>query len=160
MRDRIINTCGDSHVVTGQNKKVDPCLRVYPGAHAMCNDNSKLKKENIGNGTLCRVKKIKLKNGVSLQWKNWEGVKVYTVNARYVEWVEFERFPDNEKIIALKSDITTLEEELASGSDDDKLAQLDKLRNELKATKSARCFRLSPLAKFSSGYRKALFLST
>ena len=145
MRDRIINTCGDSHVVTGQNKKVDPCLRVYPGAHAMCNDNSKLKKENIGNGTLCRVKKIKLKNGVSLQWKNWEGVKVYTVNARYVEWVEFERFPDNEKIIALKSDITTLEEELASGSDDDKLAQLDKLRNELKATKSARCFRLSPV---------------
>lgn len=60
----------------------------------MCNDNSKLKTENIGNGTLCRVKKIKLKPGAPpLQWKNWEGVKVYTVNARYVDWVEFERFP-------------------------------------------------------------------
>ena len=62
MRDRIISTCGDSHCVTGESKKVDPCLRLYPGAHAMCNDNSNLKTENIGNGTLCRVKRIKLKN--------------------------------------------------------------------------------------------------
>ena len=27
IRDRILSTCGDSQCVTGQNKKVDPCLR-------------------------------------------------------------------------------------------------------------------------------------
>lgn len=48
------------------------------------------------------MKKIKLKRGAPpLQWTNWEGVKVYTVSARYVDWVEFERFPDNEKILSL-----------------------------------------------------------
>ena len=53
VKDRILSTCGDSQCVTGQNKKVDPCLRFYPGAHAMCNDNSKLKTDNVGNVTLC-----------------------------------------------------------------------------------------------------------
>ena len=52
----------------------------------MYNDNSKLKTENIGNGTLCRVKRIKLKNNaLPLQWKNWDGVKVYTVSAHCIE---------------------------------------------------------------------------
>ena len=74
----------------------------------MCNDNSKLKTENIGNGTLCRVKRIKLKNNaLSLQWKNWDGFKFYTVSARYIELAEFEHFPDNKKIISIKSSIST-----------------------------------------------------
>ena len=63
IRDRIINTCGDSHVKTSPGKKIDPALRMYTGAHAMCTDNSKLKKFKLGNGTLCRVKRIKLKRG-------------------------------------------------------------------------------------------------
>ena len=149
MRHRIISTCGDSHCVTGQNKKVDPCLRMYRGAHAMCNDNSKLKSDNIGNGTLCRVKSIKLKaNSPPLQWKNWDGVKVYAVNARYVEWAEFERFPDNEKINSLKSAIRTLEEELSDtqheGQESEKATELEKMNQELKKMKDAQCFRLSP----------------
>ena len=75
----------------------------------MYNDNSKLKTEKIGNGTLCRIKIIKLKNKTPpLQWNNRDGVKVYTVSALYVEWAEFERFPDNEKIISIKSAISTL----------------------------------------------------
>ena len=84
----------------------------------MCNDNSKLKTENIGNGTLCRVKRIKLKNNaLPLQWKNWDGVKVYTVSARYVEWAEFERFLDNEKIISIKSAISKLEKHPVNNPD-------------------------------------------
>ena len=67
MRDRMINTCGDSHVTVGQSKKIDPCLRLYTGAHAMCIDNSKLKKFKLGNGTLCRVKSIRLKDNAPLQ---------------------------------------------------------------------------------------------
>ena len=76
----------------------------------MCNDNSKLKTDSIDNFTLYHVKRIKPRKDVlSLQWKNWDGFKVYTVNARYVECAEFERFPDNEKIVLLKSDIGSLE---------------------------------------------------
>ena len=63
MKDRILSTCGDAQCVTGQNKKVNPSLRCYPGAHAMCNNNTKLNIDNIGNGTLCRLKCIKLKDG-------------------------------------------------------------------------------------------------
>ena len=71
LTDRIINTCGDSHYISGQSKKVDPCLRLYVGAHAMCNNNSKLKTKNIGNGTLYCVKSIKLKEDAPpLRWKN------------------------------------------------------------------------------------------
>ena len=50
LRDRIISTCGDTHCVSVQSKKVDPCLRLYVGAHTMCIDNSQLKSTNIGNG--------------------------------------------------------------------------------------------------------------
>ena len=80
----------------------------------MCNGNSKLKTEDIGNVTLCRVKNIKLKEDAPpLRWKNWDGKKVYTTCAHYVEYVEFERFPDNEAMISLKKDIDALEVEIA-----------------------------------------------
>ena len=87
-----------NQVPSPQSKKVDPCLQCYPGAHAMCNDHSKLKTDGVGNGTLCRVKRIKLKDGAPpLCWKNWDIYKVNTVNTQYVEYVKFERFPDNEE---------------------------------------------------------------
>ena len=58
-----------------------------------------LKKNKLGNGTLCRAKRIKLEKGApQLQWKNWDSVKIYTTCVRYVEWVEFERFPDTDTI--------------------------------------------------------------
>ena len=123
----------------------------------MCNDNSKLKELGLGNGTLCRVRRIKLKHGAPpLQWKNWEGKKVYTTSARYVEWVEFEHFPDNEKIKALKEEIETLQNEL-EGSDDDeeKTAQLDKLNASLRMQQRTRHFRLSP-HKFTATVQVAL----
>lgn len=146
MRDRIISTCGDSHAVTSQNKKVDPCLRMYRGCHSMCNDNSKLKSENVGNGTCCRLKSIKLKNGAPpLSWKNWDGVKVYTVSARYVEWAEFERFPDNDKIKSLKNDISAMESDLLSTQDMDcAKTKLKDLRKQLDLLREDQCFRLSP----------------
>ena len=76
---------------------------------------SKLRSDNIGNGTLCRVKKTKLKKDAPPHiWKNWDGYKMYTVSACYVDHVEFERFPDREDIIGLKSEISAIEEELAA----------------------------------------------
>ena len=78
----------------------------------MCHGNSLLKTQNIGNGTLCRVKHIKLKSDAPpLYWKNWDRVKVYTVSARHVEWIEFERFPEDDKRLSLKSTISQMEAE-------------------------------------------------
>ena len=97
----------------------------------MCNGNSKLKKDNVGNGTLCRVKRIKLKRDApQLHWRNWDGYKVYTTNARFVESAEFERFPDNEKITATKVAIATLEEEMANSDTNERLAELEKLQKK------------------------------
>ena len=53
MRDMIISLCGGSHCEAGQSKHVDVCICCHPGAHAMCNNNSKLEVENIGNSALC-----------------------------------------------------------------------------------------------------------
>jgi hypothetical protein len=59
----------------------------------MCNSNKDLKKGR-GNGTLCRFVSIKLKDGVILDWKNWDGRKVNTVSADVVEWVRFQHWPE------------------------------------------------------------------
>ena len=141
IRDRIINTCGDSHVRTSSAKKIDPALRMYTGAHAMCTDNSKLKQFKLGNGTLCRVKRIKLKIGSPpLRWKNWEGKKVHTTSARFVEWVEFDRFPVSDKIKSLKNEIESMLNDDSTNSD-----VIETLRNRLKSLQSAQTFRLNPV---------------
>ena len=121
-------------------------MRLCPGAHAMCNDNSKLKTENIGDGTLCHVKRIKMKYGApQLNWKNWDGLKVYTTSARYIEWVEFERFPDNKKITSKKSDVSALEQELANNQNSSRSSDLEKMKKEPELLKEAQCFKLTPI---------------
>lgn len=58
----------------------------------MCNTNDDLK-EGRGNGSLCRVTKIKLKENADVYWKNWDGKKVNHVSAEDVDWIEFEHWP-------------------------------------------------------------------
>ena len=81
-----------------------------------------------------------------MQWKNWDGVKVYTVSACYVEWAEFERFLDNEKIISIKSAISTLEKQPVNNPDSmiSISFELEKLQKELKLLKDSQCFKLLP----------------
>ena len=64
MRHRILTTCGDAKVLTGIKRHVDPALCLYVGAHVLCIiDNKHLtRKVPHGNGTLCRVIRIKLKD--------------------------------------------------------------------------------------------------
>lgn len=110
LSDRIKSTCGDADCTDSSNKKIDPCLRVYLGAHVMCIDNSKLKTDQVGNGTLCRVVGLKLIDGAPQpQWKNWDGHKVLTINARHVEYIELERFPESKEIKSLKAEIEEYE---------------------------------------------------
>jgi hypothetical protein len=62
LRNRIITTCGDADVMAG-TKHIDPALCIYVGAHLICIDNKHLKdKVPRGNGTICRVIGIKLKD--------------------------------------------------------------------------------------------------
>eukprot|EP00985_Skeletonema_marinoi_P035131 scaffold45724_cov679-Skeletonema_marinoi.AAC.1 len=58
VRDAILQHCGDADVTVGTSRKVDPSLKLYNGAHVMCNNNNMLKTHNIGNGTIARVKSI------------------------------------------------------------------------------------------------------
>ena len=73
MRHRIINACGDANCVTPDHKHVDPALCLYVGAHVMCTIDNKGLTEKVprGNGTLCRVVSVKLRNHpTSLVCKN------------------------------------------------------------------------------------------
>lgn len=92
LRHRIITSCGDAQVKVG-TKKIDPALCLYVGAYVICViDNTHLK-ERVprGNGTLCRVSSLKLKDsGHQRQWRNYYGKKVWTVCAKDVEWLECE----------------------------------------------------------------------
>ena len=75
-----------------QHKQVDPALKFYVGCHCMIIDNDDISKGRA-NGTLCRVVGVKRKSNQPLQWKNYDGKKVYTTNVSDVEYVEFEHFP-------------------------------------------------------------------
>jgi hypothetical protein len=83
LRHRILTTCGDANVMFG-TKHIDPALCLYVGAIVMCIDNKHLKdKVPRGNGTICRVLSIKLKQDApSYKWKNYYGRKVWTVDAK------------------------------------------------------------------------------
>ena len=66
-----------------------------------------------GNGTLCRVVSVKLKDDqTSYTPKNYYGKKVRTVNAKDVAYVELEHYPTAERVIALEGEVHIIEEEL------------------------------------------------
>ena len=59
----------------------------------MVNNNERLEKDKIGNGSLCKCRRVKLKTGGRKVWKNWDGRKVWTTSVDEIEYVEFEHFP-------------------------------------------------------------------
>ena len=103
---RIITSCGDANAMFG-TKHIDPALCLYVGAIVMCIDNKNLKdKVPRGNGTICRVLNIKLiQDAPSYKWKNYYGRKVWTVNAKDVEYVECEHVNKNETMLQLETQI-------------------------------------------------------
>jgi hypothetical protein len=82
LRHWIITTCGDANAMMG-TKYIDSLLCLYLGAYLMCIDNKHLKdKVSRGNGTLCQVLDVKLKqNAPSYKCKIYYGRKVWTVDA-------------------------------------------------------------------------------
>jgi hypothetical protein len=77
LRHPIITTCGDANVMMG-SKHIDPSLCIYIGAYLICIENKHLRdKVPWGNGTLCQVLGVQLKeNAQSYKWKSYYGKKV------------------------------------------------------------------------------------
>jgi hypothetical protein len=137
LRHRIMTSCGDAQVKVG-TKKIDPALCLYVGAYVICViDNTHLKdRVPRGNGTLCRVSSMKLKDsGHQRQWKNYYGKKVWTVCANNVEWLECELANKPRDIIEQEGNIKKLKKEfdrISKEMNSPQLTQSDliKIRNQ------------------------------
>ena len=151
LRHRIITSCGDANVMMG-SKHIDPALCIYIGAYLICIDNKHLTaKVPRGNGTLCRVLGVKLKdNAQSYKWKNYYGKKVWTVNAADVEWVECEHVNKSNVMTQLESQIKELKNELdlppKNHKSDSKAikSKIDELNKKLAKEINGRIFKLEP----------------
>ena len=151
LRHRIITSCGDANVMMG-SKHIDPALCIYIGAYLICIDNKHLTaKVPRGNGTLCRVLGVKLKdNAQSYNWKNYYGKKVWTVNAADVEWVECEHVNKSNVMTQLESQIKELKNELdlppKNHKSDNKAikSKIDELNKKLAKEMNGRVFKLEP----------------
>jgi hypothetical protein len=134
------------------SKHIDPALCIYIGAYLICIDNKHLTaKVPLGNGTLCRVLGVKLKDNVqSYKWKNYYGKKVWTVNAADVEWVECEHVNKSNVIIQLESQIKELKNELDLPPKHHKSdikaikSKIDELDKKLAKEMNGRVFKLEP----------------
>jgi hypothetical protein len=150
LRHWIITTCGDANAMMG-TKHIDPLLCLYLGAYLMCIDNKHLKdKAHRGNGTLCKVLDVKLKqNAPSFKCKNYYGRKVWTVNATDVEWGKCEHVNKTGLILYLKKiHNVTCQLDLATKEDQPHKLQiqstLEKLKNRLSTEMSNQKFKLEP----------------
>ena len=150
LRQRIITTCGDANAMFG-TKHIDPALCLYVGAIVMCIDNKHLKdKVPRGNGTICRVLKIKLKQDVpSYRWKNYYGRKVWTVDAKDVEYVECKHVNKTEIMLQLETQIKILtyqhDHEKLNQTDLEKIqVKIDKTKTMLSTIMKDRKFKLEP----------------
>jgi hypothetical protein len=151
LRHRIITSCGDANVMMG-TKHIDPALCLYTGAYLICIDNKHLTdKVPRGNGTLCRVLGVKLKDDAqSYKYKNYYGKKVWTVNAADVEWVECEHVYKSSFITQLESQIKELKCDLDLQRNDNKSdnntmkSKLDELKKKLAKEMNDRRFKLEP----------------
>jgi hypothetical protein len=121
------------------SKHIDPALCIYIGAYLICIDNKHSRdKVPRGNGTLCRVLGVHLKENVQCyNWKNYYGKKVWTVNATDVEWVECEHVNKTGLLSQLETQINELKQQLDLPPNDHQSkkqtikSKLDDLNNKL-----------------------------
>ena len=151
LRHQIITTCGDANAMMG-TKHIDPALGLYLGAYIMCIDNKHLKdKVPRGNGTICRVINIKIKQDApSYKCKNYWGKKVWTVNATDVEWVECEHVNKTGIMIQLETQIQEYTSQLDLMENKIQIqtneiqVKINKLNSILSTIMSGRRFKLTP----------------
>ena len=150
LRHRIMTSCGDANAKFG-TKCIDPALCLYIGAIIMCIDNKHLKdKVPRGNGTICRVLNIKLKQDApSHKWKKYYGRKVWTVNATDVEYVECELVNKTRRMVQLETNINSLtnrldnKEQITQTESDTIQDNIDKKKTTLTKITNERKFKLT-----------------
>jgi hypothetical protein len=142
--------CGDENAMIG-TKHIDPALCLYLGAYLMCIDNKHLTdKVPWGNGTLCWVLDVKLKQNVpSYKYKNYYGRKVWTVNATDVEWVECEHVNKTGLMVQLETQIHDVTSKLNLATKKTQphkhlRSNIEQLKNRLSTKMSNRKFKLEP----------------
>jgi hypothetical protein len=128
-------------------KHIDPALCMYLGAHLICIDNKHLNsKTPRGNGTLCRVLGVKLKQDApTYKWKNYYGKKVWTIDAKDAEYIQCEHVNKPGYILQLEAQIQELEKVQDKHHNNDKL---DRLKEKFSKERDSRKFNLEP-EKFS-----------
>lgn len=142
VRNQIYSTLSDYQLKDQQRKLIDPALKLYVGAQCMINDNDDIKKGRA-NGTLCRVVSVKQASTSTLHIRNYDGKKVYAINANDVEFVEFEHFPKSKKQVSLENEISTLRMNIQAG--DESCSDECRLKMaELRIEENKRRFRLKP----------------
>jgi hypothetical protein len=86
-----------------------------------------------GNGTLCRVVGVKLReNTPSHTVKNYNGKKVLTVNAKHVGWVQCEHVNKPKHIVQLKTQINELKKVQQYNQNKTKLEELKEMLSKEK----------------------------
>ena len=86
--------CGDSDIMTIQNKHIDPVLKLLHGVPLMITSNTNLKK-GLGNGTRIIGLSIQLKKDCIVDCKSWHGRLIHTVSCSDVEYMVCETIPNN-----------------------------------------------------------------
>ena len=133
-------------------KHIDPALCLYVGAIVMCIDNKHLKdKVPRGNGTICQVIKVKIKqNAPSYKCKIYYGKKVWTVNALDVEWVECEHVNKTGMMLQLETQIHGYTSQLDLIENKTQIqknqiqVKIDTLKSRLSTIMKYRKFKLKP----------------
>ncbi len=81
-----------------------------------------------GNGTLCRVLGVELReNAPSHRVKNYYGKKVWTVNAKHVQWLQCEHVNIPGHIVQLETQIYELEKGQQNNKNKTKLERLKEI---------------------------------
>ena len=141
--EKIYAKCSDSDM-KDQTKFIDPALKLYRGVHCMINDNDDIA-SGRGNGTLCRIVSVKLKQNAKLRLRNYDGKKVYSVNVRDVEYIECEHFPKKPELVKMQQKIQQIQLLLSQDPTNINLiAQLQELASAISTHIQSRRFKLTP----------------
>ena len=143
LRRRIMKLGDDD--VKHKRTLVDPRLCCYKGAFLMCNSNKGLKEKGTGNGTQCRLLKVKIRDHAeSYMCKIWNNMKVWTVRASGVECVEFEHYPKTQTISNLECLSKHKKQEQLDNPTDTGIADIENIESKLTREVNLQKFKLSP----------------